>query len=184
MRAKRGVLIGGLFLVLLLLLWSIFYYTGGVGLVRLYRNYLSQDIADKKFTWQDFTDRGATEKLSGYYGGRVGNSIYIWTLGGLRRFGYKAGHSAYYYMDVCGIVRQLAVEREKRAEGAESGKEKKVQYSEAISFNPTDWDRQAKRGDYVVVVRTEEEPRIVSQLYGSSNQYFPLTQLRTGLCGE
>jgi hypothetical protein len=36
---------------------------GGVGLVRLYRNYLSQDIADKKYTWRDFRNRGATEKL-------------------------------------------------------------------------------------------------------------------------
>jgi hypothetical protein len=182
MRAKWGVLIGAIFLTLIVLLGVGFYYIGGVGLVRLYRNYLSKDIADKKFTWQDFTDRGATEKLSGYYGGRVGNSIFVWTLGGLRRFGYQAGRSAYYYMDVCGIIRSQAEAREREPEAVD--RNKGVQYNHETFFDPTAFDARAKTGDYVAVVRTTDSPGIVSQLYGSSNQYFPLTQLRTGLCGE
>jgi hypothetical protein len=58
MRFKRGVLIGVVLLSLITLLVVGFYYTGGVGLIRLYRNYLSQDIPDKKYSWQDFTERG------------------------------------------------------------------------------------------------------------------------------
>lgn len=182
MRVKRGVLIGAIFLTLVVLLGVAFYYTGGVGLVRLYQNYLSQDIPDKKYTWQDFTDRGATEKLSGYYGRRVGNSIFVWTLGGLRRFGYLAGHSVYYYMDVCGIIRSQAELRERDPEAA--GRNKGVQYNHETYFDPTAFDARAKTGDYVAVVRTDEEPRIVSQLYGSSNQYFPLTELRAEQCAK
>lgn len=182
MRAKRGVLIGALSLVFLLLLGIIFYYTGGVGLVRFYRNYLSQDIPDKKYTWQDFTDRGAEEKLSGYYAGRVSNSVFVWTLGGLRRFGYKQGMSVYYYMDVCGIIRSRAELRQRDPEAAERDKE--VRYNHETFFDPAAFAARAKTGDYVAVVRTEEEPGVVSQMYGSSNQYFPLTELRSEQCAE
>jgi hypothetical protein len=183
MKFKWGVLIGVIIVAIASLLGIGFYYTGGVGLVRLYRNYLSQDIADKKYSWQDFIDRGATEKLSGYYAGRMGDKIYIWTLSGLKSFGYKPGYSAYYYMDVCEIVRRLAKERAENPQETNTS-ENKVQYGDAVFFNPADWDLQAERGDYVAVVRTEEEPRVVSQLYGSSNQYFPLTELRDELCAE
>lgn len=182
MRVKRGVLIGVLSLAVLLLLGTAFYYTGGVGLVRLYRHYLTQDIPDKKYTWEDFADRGATTKLSGYYGGRIGNSIFVWTLSGLKRFGYKAGRSAYYYMDVCGIIRSQAELRERDPEAADRDKE--MRYNHETFFDPTAFSARAKTGDYVAVVRTEEEPRIVSQLYGSSNQYFPITQLRAEQCGQ
>ncbi|MEN9564161.1 MAG: hypothetical protein RIR73_2405, partial [Chloroflexota bacterium] len=180
---KWRVLIGVIIVVLTVLLGTGFYYTGGIGLVRLYRNYLSQDIADKKYSWQDFRDRGATEKLSGYYAGRLGDKIYIWTLSGLKSFGYEEGQSVYYYMDVCGVVRQLAAERVKN-QSASSENGEKIQYNDRVFFDPSDWDVQAKRGDYVAVVRTVEEPGIVSQLYGSSNQYFPLTELRDELCAE
>lgn len=88
MSRKRWVLISLLILLVLALMGAGFYYSGGVGLVRLYQHYLSQDIADKKYSWRDFTDRGASTKLSGYYGGRIGDNIYIWTLSGLKRFGY------------------------------------------------------------------------------------------------
>ena len=184
MSKKWGVLIGVVIIAIAVLLGAGFYYTGGLGLVRLYRNYLSQDITDKKYGWQDFTDRGATEKLSGYYAGLVGEKVYIWTLSELKSFGYTAGTSAYYYMDVCGVVRRLAEERAKKAEGAVKSEEKKITQSESVYFSPSDWSMQAKRGDYVAVVRTEEDPGIVSQLYGSSNQYFPLTELRDELCEE
>jgi hypothetical protein len=171
MISKRGVLIGAIFLTIVVLLGMSFYYTGGVGLVRLYRHYLSQDIADKKYAWQDFTDRGATTKLSGYYAGRIGDNIYIWTLSGLRRFGYIQGVSAYYYMDVCGIVRQAAPLRE-------------ATYSPEVYFDPVTFSAQMKRGDYVGLTRLAEEREVVSQLYGSSNQYYPLTQLRSEQCSE
>lgn len=184
MRANWGVLIGVIIVAMAVLLGTGFYYTGGLGLVRLYLNYLSQDIADKKYGWQDFTDRGATEKLSGYYAGLVGEKVYIWTLSGLKSFGYKAGTSAYYYMDVCGVVRRLAEERANKTEGAVKSEEKKIIQSESVYFSPIDWSMQAKRGDYVAVVRTTDSPRIVSQLYGSSNQYFPLTELRDEQCAE
>lgn len=182
MRAKWVVLIVIILLTLSVLLGVGFYYSGGVGLVRLYRNYLSQDIADKKYGWQDFTDRGATEKLSGYYAGLVGEKVYIWTLSGLKSFGYKAGHSVYYYVDVCGVIRQLAEERAKNTEENQKGEEKKIEKIETVSFSPVDWDLQAKRGDYVEVVRTEEEPGLVSQMYGSSNIYFPLDRVRVEQC--
>lgn len=181
MRVKRGVLIGIVLLIVVVLMGVGFFYTGGVGLVRLYQNYLSQDIPDKKYTWQDFTDRGATTKLSGYYAGRVGESIFVWTLGGLRRFGYEQGKSVYYYMDVCGIIRGMAEARENRSN---EGKNDQTSYSPAVSFDPMSFAVQMKRGDYVAVVRTDERPSIVSQLYGSSNQYFPLTELRAEQCAK
>lgn len=183
MRGKRGVFIGLLILIVVALVGIGFYYSGGVGIIRLYRFYLSQDIPDKKYTWQDFADRGASEKLSGYYAGRVRDNIYIWTLSGLRRFGYKAGFSAYYYMDVCGIIRERARERERDPDAA-SKSDEGVRYTHETYFDPTAFAERARPGDYVAVVRMSEEPQIVSQLYGSSNQYYPLTQLRDEQCEE
>jgi hypothetical protein len=63
MRVKRGVLIGVFIFMVVVLVGIGFYYTGRVGLVRLYRNYLSQDIVDKKYSWQDFTERGAEQGI-------------------------------------------------------------------------------------------------------------------------
>lgn len=58
---------------------ALFVWSGGMSLVNLYREYLSQDLPDKKFNYADFTDRGPRSILSGYYAGRIGNSVFIWT---------------------------------------------------------------------------------------------------------
>lgn len=56
-----GFIVGGL-------VWG-FLATGGIGLVRLYKNYLLQNLTEKKYSAQDFMDRGPREMLYGYYAG-------------------------------------------------------------------------------------------------------------------
>ncbi len=56
-----------------LLAWE-FWFIGGKSLVGVYQNYLSQDLPDKKYSWDNFKDRGPREMLSGYYAGADGKS--------------------------------------------------------------------------------------------------------------
>ncbi len=44
-----------------------FWLTGGKSVVMAYQNYLSKDIPDKIYSYQDFRDRGPREMLHGYY---------------------------------------------------------------------------------------------------------------------
>lgn len=181
MKSKRGIVLITFGLFVFVGLW-LFFYTGGVGLVRLYRNYLSQNIPDKKYGWQDFTDRGARETLSGYYAGRVGESVFVWTLSGLKWFVHREGTSVYYYQDVCGMMRRLT---EAKASGA-TGEALKVNLESAQTLDINVWSELAKRGDYVWVKRVGEgaESREIDKISASSNQYYPITQVREGLCRE
>lgn len=167
--------------VLLFGVW-LFDYTGGVGLVRLYRNYLSQDIPDKKYSWQDFTDRGSREMLHGYYAGRDGNGFWMWTLSGLKRFEHQAGTSVYYYMDTCGIVRQLSEAVERGESIAREG----VRYSETMTYSIDEWGEGVARGDYVWVKRVGEgaESKIIDKVWANSNQYYPVERLTKEQCAN
>ncbi len=59
---------------------------GGESLVYTYNNYLSKDISDKIYSYQDFRDRDPREMLHGYYAGADAGGFYMWTLSGLNRF--------------------------------------------------------------------------------------------------
>lgn len=177
---KRIVLI--VFGLVVFAVLGLFLLTGGVGLVRLYQNYLSKNIPDKKYSWQDFTDRGARETLSGYYAGRVGESVFVWTLSGLKSFVHREGTSVYYYQDVCGVMRRLA---EAKAGGA-TGDELKINLEAAQTLDINVWSELAKRGDYVWVRRVGEgaERRVIDKISASSNQQYPLVQVREGQCKD
>lgn len=63
MRRKWGLIV----LFFLAVIFVGFWLSGGRSLFTLYRNYISQDISDKKYRWQDFIDRGHQEEISGFY---------------------------------------------------------------------------------------------------------------------
>ncbi len=63
-----------------------FWVTGGKSLFWTYKNYLSKDILDKIYRYQDFRDRDPREMLHGYYAGADASGFYMWTLSGLKRF--------------------------------------------------------------------------------------------------
>lgn len=155
-----------------------FWWSGGLSLVRLSREYLAKDIPDKKYNWQDFTDRGAGERLHGYYAGSVGESVYIWTLGGLRRFRHKQTTSVYYYDDMCGAIERLLTAKA-------SGKEiDKLQSEPLMTYDLQQWRGTMRRGDYVWVKRVGDgkESRVIDKMWGSSNKYYPIRGMTQGEC--
>lgn len=156
--------------------------TGGIGLVRLYQNYLTQDVPDKKYSYADFTDRGPREMLHGYYAGRVGENIFLWTFSGLKHYKHQQGTSVYYYMDVCGIVRQLAQQRE--SGGSMDETKKGIKYPEMMTFDLKQWAGEARAGDYVWVKRVGEgaESKIIDKVWANSNQNYPLERVTEEQC--
>lgn len=176
MKWKRGVFIGLLILIFLMAIGAGFYFTGGAGLVRLYQNYLKVDLPDKKYSWRDFTDQGPETKLNGYYAGSIGNSVFIWTLSGLKRFTHEPQMSVYYYSDFCAAVRQLA---ENRAEG--KGVDR-TELSQLTTFDLTEWREWMRAGYYVALTRVPDRPYVVSQMYGSSNRDYPVANVRSERC--
>lgn len=150
-------------------------WSGGWSLVSLYTEYLSQDRSDKKLSYVDFTDRGARAMLSGYYAGRVGDNVYIWTYSGLRRFTHKSGTSVYYLMSTCGIVKEMA----------EKGKiEGGVKISPWMTYKLDEWQAGVKRGDYVWVVRVGEgaESKIIDKIWASDNPHYPYRGVTLSEC--
>ena len=86
-----------------------FFYstTGGNGLTRVITHYLIQDLPDKQYVWQDFTDRGPTHKISGFYSSGNKDSFSLWTLSGLKKFYTLPETSIYIFEDICAGVRYL-----------------------------------------------------------------------------
>lgn len=175
MAIARRILIW-IFLTLLLVgagVWG-FLSTGGIGLVRLYQNYLSQDIPDKQYTWRDFTDRGPRERLSGYYAWGDSKGVYIWTLSGLKRFADRPGTSVYYYRDTCAVVRNLA-------NGTGEGTVDDVRF-----FDIKLWREQVNKGDYVWLVRVGGgvDRKVIDKIFANSKQTFPLDAITLRQCEE
>lgn len=54
-----------------------FWVTGGKSLVYVYQNYISKDLPDKKFSWDQFTDLGPKMTLSGYFAGSDSKGFYM-----------------------------------------------------------------------------------------------------------
>lgn len=170
-----------MFIVLLPLLVFVlvFFMTGGGSLVRLYLNYLTQDIPDKKYTWQDFAERGEDKLSNGYYGGSVGDTVFIWTLSGIKRYHHRDGVSVYRYVDTCQKIRDLAVQQDTTNNAGE--------IRETIDINPIfsleEWQYLVRRGDYVSVRYIDEGgAKIIDKLHSSSNQHYPIEQLRIEQC--
>lgn len=179
---KRLSFVVVLLVILGVLVWT-FLAGGGIGLVRLYKNYLSQELPDKKYGWQDFTDRGPREMLHGYYAGSLGNSVFIWTYSGLKRFVHQGGTSAYHYLDTCKLIRRLEAGEIKNISPVPGEGENTI--TETTNFALEEWTKLAHRGDYVWVKRVGEDGLdriVIDKLWGNSNQYFPLTQIKVEQC--
>lgn len=155
----------------------LFYYTGGMGLVRLYQNYLTQELPDKKLSWQDFTDRGPREMLHGYYAGGDSNGLWIWTLSGIMRYNHQQGTSVYHYIDTCSLVKSLEEKQDK-------GSAQRVELQEETYFKIDTWRQRARRGDYMWVKRVGEgaESRMIDKVWANSNQHYPVEQMTREQC--
>lgn len=177
-RTKKIIIGVAIFIVILVgLMWG-FLNTGGIGLVRLYQNYLSQDIPDKKYSWSDFTDRGPREMLSGYYAGADGSGFYMWTYSGLKRFTGQPVTSVYYYLDTCGMIRELEAGRGVKLTDGRSP------VQEAMYYEFDAWKARMQKGDYVWVKRVGEgdEKKIIDKVWGNSNKAFPLDKITLQQC--
>lgn len=121
-----------LFLIMLVLVGGgvFFIKTGGVGLSRVVWNYLLRDIPDKKYSWRDFTDRGAKEGISGFYAFGNENGFSMWTLSGLKTFLHAPSTSIYQNEDICAAVRKA---RENPEPKDEAGKQSVSTVQELIS---------------------------------------------------
>lgn len=108
MKWKVGLFFGICLFILLVSVGAIFLATGGRSLVNLYFNYLTQDLPDKKYMRDDFVEREEEHIVSGYYAGSSGDKVGIWTLRGLKLYTHRAGGSVYYYMDTCGLIREMS----------------------------------------------------------------------------
>lgn len=157
---------------------SIFLITGGKSLVNIYKNYLSVDLAGKKYKMEDFTDRGPGVMLSGYYAGSDKSGIYMWTLSGLKRFSHKQNMSFYYYLDTCGLLKQLEdSEGKPKVDG-------QAYIEEVATSDFSKWKSSMKKGDYVWVLRVGDgtDSRVIDKVWGNSNNAFPLDKITVSTC--
>ncbi len=158
-----------------------FWLSGGYSLVNLYRNYLSQDISEKKYSWQDFAERGGDNLSAGYYAGSIGEAVFIWTLSGLKRYQHRDGVSVYRYVDTCQKIRDFAAQQGTSSNTGE--------IRETIFINPVftlkEWLYSVRRGDYVSVRYIDEAGiKIIDKIHSSSNQDYPIEQLRIEQCQD
>lgn len=168
-----------IFLLILTVMLAGFWLSGGRSLFNLYFNYLAQDIPDKKYTWDDWADRSEDNLTAGYYAGSVGDSIWLWTLSGLKRYQHKDGVSVYRYVDTCQKIRELA------AQLGENTLEAQETIEVNLVFTLPEWLYAVRRGDYVSVRYMDEGgSKIIDKLHSSSNQHYPIEQLRIEQCQD
>jgi hypothetical protein len=101
--------IGIFFVIVLTLIGGYLFYvnTGGNALSRVVWHYFIPDLPDKKYSWQDFTERGVEQGISGFYAYGDEYGFSLWTLSGLKAFTHIPGISVYMHQDICAAVRQL-----------------------------------------------------------------------------
>ena len=146
--------------------------------MRLYRDYLSQDIPDKQYSWYDFTDRGPREMLHGYYAGSDASGFYMWTYSGLKRFTHRQGTSVYYYLDTCGFIKML--EEGKGGSKVDGG----YIAREEMYYDFDTWTTRMEKGDYVWVKRVGEgeDRKVIDKVWGNSNNAFPSDKITVQTC--
>lgn len=162
------------FLFLALVIFGIFFYTtGGTRLAIVTINYLIPNIPDKKYTWVDFTDRGPTQKINGFYIDGDEESFRMWTLSGIKRFYNVPNTSMYSFKDVCAAIKYstntdyqitsgITVEEQLIEDFSEWQKQIKKEYFVTVSysnrngkFNLVDIVRSVN-GKYKVIGRIED----------------------------
>ncbi|MCK6585437.1 MAG: hypothetical protein L6Q49_20240 [Anaerolineales bacterium] len=153
-----------------------FVMTGGVGLSRVTRHYFFRDLPNKQYSWQDFTDRGAKEGISGFYAFGNQNGFSMWTLSGLKSFRHVAGTSIYQHEDVCAAVKRLS--ENPQATGSAMKADKQVTGS--IEF----WQSLIKQENLVSVLRLAEGERRneIDKVWSYSGRYKVLNKFDQGVC--
>ncbi len=153
-----------------------FYSTGGKGLTRIIAYYLIQDLPDKQYSWRDFTDRGTSNKISGFYSSGDKDSFRLWTLSGLKKFNTLPGTSIYMYEDVCAGVQYLIDNPE--ATGSE------ITIPKRVMPNILDWVKLMKKENFVTVQRLvgQDNPNMVDKVWSFSGKYKIISQLDLESC--
>lgn len=156
--------------------YSFYAATGGNGLARVIAYYLIQDIPDKQYRWQDFTDQGTAHKISGFYSSGDKDSFRLWTLSGLKTFDTLPGTSIYMYEDVCGGVKYLQENPE--TPGSE------VTIPKHVTQNILDWEKLMKKEYFVTVQRLvgQDNPNVVDKVWSFSGKYKIISQLDIEAC--
>ncbi len=153
-----------------------FYSTGGSGLTRIIAYYLIQDLPDKQYSWRDFTDRGTTRKISGFYSRGNKDSFHLWTLSGLKKFYTLPNTSIYMYEDVCAGVQYL----HDNPENTESETTVPTQVTQDILA----WEKLMKKENFVTVQRldNQDNPNMVDKVWSFSGKYKIISQLDFEAC--
>lgn len=159
----------------LVLLVYFFYNSGGAGLTRIVKNYLIPNIPDKKYSWADFTDRGPTVKISGFYSSGNKNSFYLWTLSGLKRFDSQPGTSIYMFEDVCAAVQNL---------NAKPDATNSAFIENMVTGDILIWEGLMKPEYLVTVLRLGDEAKknFVDKVWSVSGKYKVINQLTKDQC--
>lgn len=171
----KAIILSVVVLILSLVIFGIYFFsTGGTGLYRLARYYLSQDIPNKEYTWFDFVYRqDPGSYINGVYAFGDEDSISLWTLSGLKRFYAKPLTSVYVFRDTCGIVRKLT------ETGAPS-----LNNPELVSINLSDWQTGMKP-EYFVRIKTlgkEDGKNLIDKAWSISGKYKVLGRIDRGVC--
>lgn len=138
-----------------------------MSLIRLYGEYISKDLPDKEYKFEDFTDKGPRSMLSGYYSGRIGDQIFIWTYSGLKRFKDKPGTSVYYFHGICSTIESI------KQNSTTDFPVIKSEPSQLFDINL--WEAAVKKGDYVRLKRVGEgkDRDIIDKIWATDNQNYP-----------
>ncbi len=177
---SKGKLVLVVFLAVLMVSaaagYSYYVTTGGNGLTRVIFHYLIRNLPDKEYSWRDFTDRGATAGISGFYSGGDKDGFSLWTLSGLKKFYTLPGTSIYMYEDICAGVQYL----NDNPEAAESERIIPKQVTENI----LDWEKLMRKENFVSVQRLvgQDNPNMVDKVWSFSGKYKIISQLDFDAC--
>lgn len=177
---SRGKLWGiGLTLLVIIALvggYLFFVSTGGKGLSRVAWHYFIKNLPDKKYSWQDFIDRGPNEGISGFYAYGDSSGFSMWTLSGLKTFSHIEGKSVYVYEDVCAAVRQLIDNPDDQTQPVMASKE--------VTQDIGSWQTLIKQENLVTVVRLDQPDyrNAIGQVWSYSGKYRELNKLDKDSC--
>ncbi|MBK6648172.1 MAG: hypothetical protein IPG44_20915 [Anaerolineales bacterium] len=165
-----------LLIALLLGGYVFFVKTGGMGLSRVTWHYFFRDLPDKKYSWQEFTDRGTAQGISGFYAFGNQNGFSMWTLSGLKTFRHVPGTSIYQHEDICGALKALQDNLQATGSGMKANK----QVTGVIEF----WQSLMKQENLVTVLRLTdgEHHNDIDKVWSYSGKYRVLNKLDPGVC--
>lgn len=177
MGRKRFVWLVVFCVILVLACFGLFYVsTGGNALSRVIWNYFIPNIPDKKYSWQDFTDRGARKGISGFYAYGDYSGFKMWTLSGLKTFTHVPGTSVYQHEDVCAAIRMLDANANNESKSALAKKN--------ITGDLAVWQNLIKKENLITVLRLEggEHKNAIDKIWSYSGKYKVLNRLDAGSC--